>query len=203
MTEPPGVWGLWAWQLTGTGAGSLVLPAPPHQNNENPLGPFCSACAPTSNPKLQPWKRVCEDRRGPARLLWSIQEGEQGLAWMFSPAENRALGCGEIQGFGAGQGAPKMEVEPRLGMCTPGKEDVGLPPRGTGLGLSHLHGEQLQSESGAEPAADGDSWSLCPAGMCVSGVCDDWPTAARFPTQPVPRSAWFPSPCPESRVAGS
>ena len=47
--------------------------------------------------------------------------------------------------------------------CAPrGKEDVGLPPWGTGLELSHLHGEQLQSESGAEPAADGDSWVPLP-----------------------------------------
>lgn len=141
MTESPGGCGLRAWQLTGTGAGSLVLPAPPHQNNENPLGPFCSACAPTSNPKLQPWKRVCEDRRGPAGLLWSIQEGEQGLAWMFSPAENRALGCGESQGFGAGQGAPKMEVEPGPGMCTPWERGCGAP--------------SLGDRAGAEPPARG------------------------------------------------
>lgn len=51
---------------------------------------------------------------------------------MFSPAENRGLGCEESQGFGAGQGSPKMEVEPGLGMCTPGKRMWGALLGGQG-----------------------------------------------------------------------
>lgn len=50
MTESPGMWGLWAWQLTGTGAGPLVLPATPRQNNENPLEAVLLSLCPYPQP---------------------------------------------------------------------------------------------------------------------------------------------------------
>ena len=184
-------------------AGSLVLQHPLTRIMRTPWGRSAQLVPPLPTLNCSPGSesvRTEEDRHVSSGPFRRVSRGWPGCS---------VLRRTELWGVGKAKALEQDRVPQRwrwsqVWACAPrGKEDVGLPPRGTGLGLSHLHGERLQSESGAEPAADGDSWSLCPAGMCVSGVCDDWPTAARFPTQPVPRSAWLPSPCPESRVDGS
>lgn len=139
MTESPGMWGLWAWQLTGTGAGSPVLPAPPHQNNENPLEAVLLSLCPTPalncSPGSESVRRTEEDRHGFSGPSRRVSRGWPGCAVLQG---TELWGVRQVRALEQ-DGVPQRWRWSQAWECAPcEKEDVGRPPWGTGLELSHL-----------------------------------------------------------------